>query len=133
MVLLSYLESWLPAALASVWSKRVTKVGAFASMLLVFVISAVLKIVFVVCSISVPIYLDPFFIGLAVSVLALIIGSLFTKVTDEEKKQRELLFIVSERDKDPKEIKKTKIILGISIPLGCVIICALLFLWVLPL
>lgn len=125
--------SWLPAALASVWSKRVTKVGAFASMLSGFVVSAVLKIVFAVCSISVPIYLDPFFIGLAVSLVALIIGSLCTKVTDEEKKQRELLFIVSEKDKDPKEIKKTKIILGISIPLGCVIICALLFLWVLPL
>ncbi|MCQ2740358.1 MAG: hypothetical protein MJ237_09085 [bacterium] len=123
----------MPAALASVWSKRVTKASAFASMLSGFVVSAVLKIVFAVGNISVPIYLDPFFIGLAVSIVALIIGSLLTKVTNEEKKQRELLFVVSDHDKDPKEVKKTKIILGVSIPLGLLISVLLIVLWVLPL
>ena len=124
--------SWLPISIASVWSKRVTKAGAFASMLSGFLVSSVMKIYTSVKSILLPIYLDPFFIGLAVSILALIIGSLFTKVTNEEKKERQKLFIVPEAERNPKEIKRTKLFVLLSCVLGLVITLAMLFLWVIP-
>lgn len=124
--------SWLPVALASVWSKRVTKVGAFAGMLVGFVVSAAMKIYVSVKEILLPIYFDPFFVGIACGILALIIGSLLTKVTPKEKAEREALFKVPEEEKDPKEIKKTKMIIASSIPLGMLITVALLVLWVIP-
>lgn len=124
--------SWLPVAIASIWSKRVTKTGAFAGMLTGFVVSSIYKIFTAAKGITVPIYFDPFFVGIASSIIALIIGSLLTKVTDEEKKQRELLFVMPETEKDPKEIKKTKIMISLSIPMGLLVTLSLLTLWVIP-
>ncbi len=124
--------SWLPVSLASVWSKRVTKFGGFISMLSGCLLSAIMKIYVSVKSITMPIYLDPFFIGIAVSILTLIIGSAFTKVTDKEKEEREKLFIVPEGEDNPKEIKKTKLMLFLTIPLGLIVTILLLFLWVIP-
>ena len=124
--------SWLPVALASVWSKHVTKVGAFAGMLVGFVVSAAMKIYVSFEGILLPIYFDPFFVGIASGIIAMIIGSLMTKVTPKEKEERELLFKVPEEEKDPKEIKKTKMIIASSIPLGMLITVALLVLWVVP-
>lgn len=124
--------SWLPVSLASVWSKRVTKVGAFASMLSGFLVSTVMKIYTSVNNILLPIYFDPFFVGLAVSILALIIGSACTKVTKEEQKAREKLFVLPEGERDPKEVKRTKLFVLFTIPLGIIITVTMLVLWVIP-
>lgn len=124
--------SWLPVALASVWSKRVTKVGAFCGMLTGFVVSAGMKIYTSVADILLPIYFDPFFVGLAAGVIAMIIGSACTKVTAKEKEEREALFVVPEEEKNPKEVKKTKIIVACAIPIGLIVTGLLMFLWVIP-
>lgn len=124
--------SWLPASIASVWSKRVTKTGAFCSMLAGFVVGGFLKIYTAMKGISVPIYFDPFFIGIAASILGLILGSAFTKVTEKEKEERALLFVTPESECDPTEIRKTKLVISLSIPLGVAITLLLLFLWVIP-
>ena len=124
--------SWLPVALASVWSKRVTKTGAFWGMLVGFLVSAVMKIGVSVAGITVPIYFDPFFVGLASGIIAMVVGSAFTKVTPEEKKEREALFIMPENEKDPIEIMKTKRLFAFSIPMGLIITVVLILLWVIP-
>lgn len=124
--------SWLPVAIASVWSKRVTKTGAFCGMLVGFVVSAGMKIYTGVNSITLPIYFDPFFIGMVASIIALIIGSACTKVTEKEKAERAKLFIMPDSEKDPKEIKKTKMMLVLSIPFGIVVTVVLLVMWVIP-
>lgn len=124
--------SWLPVAIASVWSKRVTKTGAFCGMLVGFIVSAVTKIYTGVMKVTLPIYFDPFFIGLVAGLLALVIGSACTKVTDKEKEERAKLFVMPELEKDPKEVRKTKIIMLSSISLGVFVTAALLALWVLP-
>ncbi len=124
--------SWLPVALASVWSKRVTKTGAFWGMSVGFVVSATMKIYVSVAKITLPIYFDPFFVGIASGIIAMIIGSALTKVTEKEKEERELLFIMPDEEKDPKEIKKTKLCIALSIPLGIVVTVLLLVLWALP-
>jgi len=124
--------SWLPVALASVWSKRVTKTGAFLGMLLGFLSSSIMKIYVAVNDVMLPIYFDPFFVGMSISLISMIVGSAFTSVTDKEKEERELLFVMPECEKNPKEIKITKMMIAMSIPLGIVITIILLLLWVLP-
>ena len=124
--------SWLPVALASVWSKRVTKTGAFWGMLVGFVVSAVMKIGVSIAGITMPIYFDPFFVGLAAGIIAMVIGSACTKVTEEEKKQREALFVIPESEKNPEDIKKTKRLIALSIPMGLIITIVLIIFWVIP-
>ncbi len=124
--------SWLPVALASVWSKRITKTGAFWGMLVGFVVSSVMKIYTAANGITMPIYFDPFFVGIVASIVAIIIGSALTKVTDKEKEERELLFVMPESEKNPAEIRKTKVMIALAIPMGVVITILLLVLWVVP-
>ena len=124
--------SWLPVAIASVWSKRVTKAGAFCGMLVGFVVSAVMKIGVSIKGISMPIYFDPFFVGLASGILAMIIGSALTKVTAQERKEREALFVIPVSECNPAEIKKTKWLVSLSIPMGLIVTVVLVLLWVVP-
>ena len=124
--------SWLPVALASVWSKRVTKTGAFWGMLTGFVVSAVMKIGVSVFDIALPIYFDPFFVGLAAGIIAMVIGSALTKVTEAEKNERAALFVVPESEKNPEDIKKTKRLIALSIPMGLIITAVMLIFWVIP-
>ncbi len=124
--------SWLPVSIASVWSKRVTKTGAFLSMLLGFIISSAMKIYVSVKAITLPIYFDPFFVGIAVSIIVLILGSMFTKVTEKEDEERKKLFVLPKGEDNPAEIKKTKIMVALTIPLGIIITGVLLAFWVIP-
>ncbi len=124
--------SWLPVCIASIWWKRVTKTGAFLGMLLGFVGCGATKIIASVFSLSLPVYLDPFFVGIVLNLLGLIIGSLATQVTKEEKAEREALFVMPESEKDPVEMKKTKRSVLASIALGAVITVVLLVFWVIP-
>ncbi len=124
--------SWLPVCIASVWSKRVTKTGAFCGMLFGFLGCGGMKIYTSVAGVSLPVFLDPFFIGIVANIIAMIIGSALTKVTPEEKTQRDELFVIPESEKDPKEIKKTKRTVLTSIILGAVTTVVLLVFWVIP-
>ncbi len=124
--------SWLPVALASVWSKRVTKVGAFCGMLVGFVVSASMKIGVSVAGVTLPIYFDPFFVGLFSGIIAMIIGSAVTKVTPKEKEEREALFQIPADEKDAAEVKKTKNMVLLSIPMGIMITVVLAVCWAIP-
>lgn len=124
--------SWAPVAIASIWSKRVTKTGAFAGMLTGFLVSATMKIFLSVKGITLPIYFDPFFVGLASNIIAMIIASALTTVSDKEKEERDLLFVIPEEEKNPAEVKKTLRSVKLSLALGAIVIVALLVLWVIP-
>lgn len=125
--------SWLPVAIASVWSKRVTKTGAFFGMLIGFVVSSIYKIYTVANSLVVPIWIDPFFVGFFSGLIALVIGSALTKPSATEIEEREKLMIVPESEKDPKEIKKTKAFVLLMIPMGIIATVVMLVLWAIPL
>lgn len=124
--------SWLPVAIASVFSKRVTKTGAFCGMLVGFVVSTVLKIAGGVRNINYPIYLDPFFIGMAAGILALVIGSALTQVTEREKAEREKLFQIPEEEFDPVQVRRTKRMMLFGAGIGVVSTVFLLLLWAIP-
>lgn len=124
--------SWLPTAIASVWSKRVTKTGAFWGMLIGFLVSSTMKIGVSMADVTLPIYFDPFFIGLFAGIIAMVIGSLLTKVTEKEKSAREELFVIPETEKNKHDIAITKRLMATSIPLGLIITIALIVFWVIP-
>ncbi len=125
-------SSWMPVALASILSKRVTKVGAFCGMLAGFVGCFALKLITNIMGITLPVWLDPTVVGMVLNVIAMIIGSLCTKVTDEERSARAALFVIPESEKNPAEIKKTKNYLKIAIALGAVFAIILLVVWAIP-
>lgn len=124
--------SWLPVCLASVWSKRITKAGAFCGMLCGFIGCGAMKIISSVLELSLPVFLDPFFVGLVANLLGLIIATCVTKVSPEEKLQRDALFIMPESEKDPTEIKRTKRTVLTSVSLGAVATIVLIVFWVYP-
>ncbi|MCQ2530414.1 MAG: sodium:solute symporter family protein [Lachnospiraceae bacterium] len=125
-------SSWMPVAVASVFSKRVTKTGAFAGMLAGFVTNFALKLISHFAGWSLPVWLDPVFVGIIVNIIALIIGSACTKVTEQEVLERNKMFIIPESEKDPKEIKKTMVAAKIGCLVGAVAFIVCLVLWIIP-
>lgn len=125
-------SSWMPVALASVLSKRVTKAGAFWGMLIGFVVCFIMKLIGSLTGITYPVFLDPTFVGIVANIIAMIIATSMTNVTPEEKEARERMLVVPESEKNPKEVKKTEGYLIAAIGLGAVVTLVLVFLWALP-
>ncbi|WP_042345488.1 sodium:solute symporter family protein [Bacillus massiliigorillae] len=78
-----FAASWGPVAFASVFSKSLTKEGAFWS-----IVSGFLGVIIgegIEKSVTLPVYFNPVIIGLLCSIIALIIGSKFGVITAEEK------------------------------------------------
>lgn len=124
--------SWFPVCIVSVWSKRVTKAGAFAGMLGGFIGCASTKIIGAVGGVSIPIYLDSFVVGLVINIVCLIVVSKITSVSKEEMESRAKLFVVPEGQDNPVEVRKTKRALLGFVLFGISVFLVLLFLWVLP-
>ncbi len=124
--------SWMPVAAASILSKRVTKTGAFCGMITGFTVFFVLKLYSGIAGVTLPVYLEPAIVGMVINAIALIIGSALTKVTEEEKAERAKLFIAPQSEKNPKDIKITKIYLAGTVLLGIVITTVLLAVWAIP-
>ena len=99
--------SWGAVAFCSIWWKGISKNGAFYGMLLGFVGSIVTRTFTLTTGTTLPVALDPFWVGIYLSVIGIVAGSLLTKVTTEEVAARNKLFVVPEVEKDPVEMKKT--------------------------
>ena len=125
-------SAWMPVALASVLSKRITKAGAFTGMLVGFLGCFALKLYSNIAKVTLPAILDPVIVGIVLNVIGIVIGSAFTKVTEEEKAARAKLFIVPEEEKDPKEMQKTLNYMKFAPVLGVMIAVILVAVWVVP-
>lgn len=98
-------SSWMPVAFASVFSKRLTKTGAFCGMLFGFLGCFTLRLYTSLRNVTLPVYLDSSIVGIICNIVAMIIGSaLLTEVSEEEK---EKLFIIPETEKNLDGIKRT--------------------------
>lgn len=124
--------SWMPVALASVLSKRLTKTGAFCGMLFGFLTCFGMKLYSNLFGVTLPAYLDPSFVGIIVNVVAMSIGTALTRVTEEEKKARESLFIIPDNEKDSEKIKKTLNVVKLMVVVGALVTMFLLVFWVIP-
>ena len=124
--------SWMPVALASIFSKRVTKTGAFCGMLCGFLGCFATKLYAAFTGAVLPVYLDPTVVGMVLNTVAIALGTLLTKVTDEEIQARNALFVAPESEKDPIECRKTVRYMQFAPILGLLVFAVLLVLWVIP-
>lgn len=102
-----FAASWGPMALASIYSKKVTKTAAFWSILLGLfgvLVGEALKLF----GLTLPLFLPPVIIGTILSITSLVLISKFTNVTEEERLEREKLFVIPESMYDSKELAITK-------------------------
>ena len=99
-------SAWMPVAVASIFSKRVTKAGAFCGMLFGTLGCFGLKLYTSLMGIALPVYLDPSIVGIVCNVAAMVIVSALTRVTEEEKAAREELFVVPDSEKKTKGDKE---------------------------
>ncbi len=100
-------SSWGIVAIVSIWSKKISESGAFWGMLLGFLGCVIPKTISAIKGITLPIYLDPFFIGLVLSLVGIVIGSLVKKATKENIRFVEKIHVRPNTEKDEQEDRKT--------------------------
>lgn len=84
-------SSWAVVALGSVWSKKLSSMGAFLGMLLGFVGCVGVKSYSVMMSVTLPIWADSFFIGILLSIIGAAVGSIVWPKSDAEQKEQNQL------------------------------------------
>ena len=99
-------SSWSLAAFGSVWSKKLSKTGAFWGMLLGFLGCVVSKILYSALGVTPPVILDPFFIGIALSLIGAVLGSVLRPVSAGEEELRAALFRAPASALDERECRK---------------------------
>ncbi len=99
-------SSWSLAAFGSVWSKKLSKTGAFWGMLLGFLGCVVSKILYSALGVTPPVILDPFFIGIALSLIGAVLGSVLRPVSAGEEELRADLFRAPASALDERECRK---------------------------
>lgn len=102
-----FASSWGPVALASVWSKRVTKEAAFIGMTTGFIINIAFKLMDNAGMLSLPVFLDPFVLGFVANGLCLIVITAVTKPTEKSIAYYERLHIVPNSELNSKDINGT--------------------------
>lgn len=114
-------SAWGIVALTSVWNKKMSESGAFYGMLFGFLGCAVTKSWSALTHTTLPIYLDPFFVGLVLSVVGMMIGNRAKKATKEEIQEYEKLHIRPESEKNTVEEKKTLSLTYLYLAFGVVL------------
>jgi sodium/pantothenate symporter len=126
-------SSWCVVSYGGIWSKRLSSRGALWSMIAGFVGFVVTKFLqgFGVTTVFSN-FLDPFFIGIYLSILFAVIGSATKAPSPKEIAYREKLLIVPKSELDPREYKITYRYTTMSIIVGVAFTAFLVFYWVLP-
>ncbi|MDR0519404.1 MAG: sodium:solute symporter family protein [Clostridiales Family XIII bacterium] len=126
-------SSWCVVAFAGVWSKKLTARGAFYSMLAGFIGFLVTKLLYGFGIVTIFYnFLDPFFIGIYLSVAFAILGSMGQKRSELETEYFEKMHITPKKELDPKELRRTKLYCWIAVIAGVVIALFLIFYWAVP-
>jgi len=125
-------SSWMPVAIASIFSKKLTKTGAFCGMLFGFSGCFILRLYTALAGVTLPVYLDPSVVGMVCNVAAMVVVTKFTKITPEEKIQREKLFIIPDSEKNVQDVKETFKRAKLSVFVGISACAILLVFWILP-
>ena len=125
-------SSWMPVALASVISKRLTRIGAFAGMLTGFLGCFVLRLYASLSGISLPIYFDPALVGIVLNVVTMFVVTALTKVTPEETEARAEMFVLPQSERNAKDAKATISSSKLSMMIGVAIAAVLFILWIIP-
>lgn len=124
--------SWGVVSLVSVWSKRVSELGAFLGMLLGFLGCAIPKAIGAIIGFTFPIYLDPFFIGIILSILGLFFGSIIKRATSEDHERYQIMHIRPLEEISIIEDKKTNRLKWVYIAYGIALGLFFVFAYAVP-
>lgn len=125
-------SSWGVVALVSVWSKKMSEMGAFLGMLFGFLGCVIPKSISAIAGISLPIYLDPFFIGIVMSVIGILVGNCLKKATPKDLEVYEQLHTCPESEKDVVELRKTHSLSYVYIAFGILLGLVFVFAYAIP-
>ena len=126
--------SWAVPGIGSIVSKKLSSTGARWSMIagfLGFLGTKALTALGIGDTVFIN-FLDPFFIGLGLSLVFAVIGSKLHPVTETEKEYRNQLMVLPKEEADKKEYRIDRIYGRILIGTGVAVILVLLFGWALP-
>lgn len=126
-------SSWMPVAAGCLFSRRMTKTGAFCGMLAGMAGCLAANLVKTIGGVNLPSWLDPAIIGIFCNIIAIFIGSALTKLTEEEKQAREALFRIPEKECDRAAVCGTMKWSLSGILVGVLMTVLMLAFWVIPL
>ena len=125
-------SAWGIVAITSVWKKDMSETAAFLGMLFGFIGCVVSKSASALSGITLPIYLDPFFIGLACSLIGMFVGNRMKKATTEDVKRCEELHIRPDSEVFATEDKKTHSLMGLYMAFAIMLGIVFVFAYALP-
>ena len=125
-------SSWGVVAIGSIWSKKLSKSGAYLGMLMGFLGCAGSKIFYALGGITPPVILDSFFIGIVMSVIGAVLGSVLRPVTEGEGQRRAALFVSSIAESDREECRKDRKMWIVYLGFGLLAGAFFLFMYALP-
>ena len=124
--------AWGVVAICSVWSKKMSELGAFLGMLLGFIGCAIPKAISAIAKITLPLYLDSFFIGVVMSVIGIVIGNKLKPATSEMIAEYDLLHVTPESEKSLLQLKKTHNLYKVYIIFGILVGLFFVFMYAVP-
>ena len=111
-------SAWGVVALTSVWSKKMSESGAFWGMLLGFLGCVIPKTYSALSGTTLPIYLDPFFIGIVLSIVGMVIGNKMQTASKIAVAEYEKLHIRPESEKTASKDKSTHNLMYVYLAFG---------------
>jgi Na+/proline symporter len=127
-----FASSWGPVAFFSVWTDRVSAAGAFWGIVMGFLGNAVAKLLSVFEIVAFPAFLDPFLIGLALSIAAILIVSARGSATEAERAYRAMIHRTPAGERDEtKQIQTLRLSKGLMLT-GALTIAVMVVCYALP-
>ena len=127
-----FASSWGAVGFMSIWSSRITASAAFWGITNGFVFNVIPAWLEYLNYITLPSYASPVIIGALVSLVTIILVSLYTKVTSEEAEYRSRLHQTPDSDRDLSKTKITLFAPGMLIVYGFVMPVLLIAYYVFP-
>lgn len=125
-------SAWGVVALTSVWSKKMSESAAFWGMLLGFFGCVIPKTYSALSGVTLPIYLDPFLIGIVMSIVGIVIGNKLNSASKADIAEYEMLHIRPASEKDPEKDKKTRNLMYLYLMFGVALGLFFIFFYALP-
>lgn len=111
-------SAWGVVAITSVWFKKMSESAAFWGMLLGFLGCVIPKTYSALSGLTLPIYLDPFFIGIVMSIFGMVIGNKLKKASPADLAEYEKLHVRPASEKDPEKDRKTHNLMYVYVAFG---------------
>ena len=127
-----FASSWGPVALMSIWSKSITADAAFWGIIAGFFGNIIAKLLSIYEVLVLPVYFDPFVIGLLASVVTIILLSRIGTVTDTEKQYLATLHQTPESEYDPSMLRDSRRIATFLMISGVVLLISIVYFYVIP-